>query len=141
MTGFKHGHNTRKHGRTPTYMSWMSMRIRCANKPEYSHVNIDPAWDRFSRFISVMGERPEGMTTDRIDGKLGYSADNCRWATPTTQSRNRVKFSWVQWAKQQGKWKVNIGIDGIVKHLGYTEDWFDAVCIRKSAENRYWRTL
>ena len=140
MSDYRHGHNTRKSGRSPTYRSWMAMRIRCNYKPEYAGVSICQEWNRFSRFISDMGERPDGMTLDRIDGRLGYSAANCRWASATTQSRNKVKLSGIQWATQQGKWKVNIGLDGKVIHLGYMVDWFEAVCLRKSAENKYWRS-
>ena len=29
------------------------------------------------------------MTLDRLDNSLGYSKDNCRWATPAQQTRNR----------------------------------------------------
>jgi len=139
MTGFKHGHNTRLTGRSRTYNSWMAMRIRVKHKPQYLDVQIDSRWDSFSAFLEDMGERPEGMTLDRIDGRLGYTAANCRWATPTTQSRNKVKFTGVRWAKQQRKFIANIGVDCKVIHLGYRDDWFEAVCLRKSAENTYWR--
>ena len=47
-------------------------------------------WQRdFSRFLADVGERPAGMTLDRIDGRLGYAPGNIRWATPLEQARNR----------------------------------------------------
>jgi hypothetical protein len=35
-----------------------------------------------------MGERPSGMTLDRMNGNLGYEPSNCRWATPKEQGNN-----------------------------------------------------
>lgn len=29
------------------------------------------------------------MTIDRIDNRVGYTKNNCRWATPSEQIRNR----------------------------------------------------
>ena len=42
----------------------------------------------FLCFLDDMGERPSGMTLDRIDPDKGYSPDNCRWANPKQQRSN-----------------------------------------------------
>lgn len=44
---------------------------------------------KFENFLADMGERPAGMTLDRIDSTKGYTKGNCRWADNYAQSRNR----------------------------------------------------
>lgn len=92
----RHGHCTLTY-RSPTYKSWQSMIARCTLKkhPAYSRyggagIKVCDRWrSRFEDFLSDMGERPEGLTLDRIDGSKGYEPGNCRWATYVEQNRNR----------------------------------------------------
>lgn len=97
-SALKHGHARHQGDRnaSPTYVSWMAMRKRCddiARDPDNKYagrgIGYDPAWDSFEQFLADMGERPEGMTIDRIKNDEGYSAGNCQWATPRSQARNR----------------------------------------------------
>jgi hypothetical protein len=84
------------HGKagTTTYAIWKTMRQRC-NDPNtigyefYKNITIDPRWDNYQNFLDDMGERPKGLTLDRKDNSLGYSPENCRWATVKDQALNR----------------------------------------------------
>ena len=87
-----HGHARRKAGKpSPTYNSWRAMKERCAKAPYYAGrgITVCERWQSFPNFLADMGERPDGMTIDRIDPDKGYTPDNCRWATWHEQQLNR----------------------------------------------------
>ena len=92
--------NLFRHGlsRSPTYRSWMSMRMRCSNPTVngYSRyggrgISVCLRWQRsFLAFLADMGIRPKGKTIDRWPNKDGnYTPSNCRWATAKEQAANR----------------------------------------------------
>jgi hypothetical protein len=92
----KHGH-AKKGMITRTYHSWEAMKSRCydpnnINYSRYGAIGIkieDPRWFVFSNFLEDMKECPEGMSLERKDNTKGYCKDNCKWATPLEQARNR----------------------------------------------------
>ncbi len=86
MGNFKHG----MYG-TPTYKSWSEMKHRCDKaRGNYRDISYCERWNDFDSFYADMGDRPAGMTLDRIDPYGNYEPDNCRWADIYTQENNRT---------------------------------------------------
>ena len=92
----KHGYSPGNGKQSPTYNSWYNMKTRCQNPnyPDYEYyggrgIKVCERWQDFENFLADMGEKPEGLTLDRIDNDGDYEPDNCRWATMKEQIQNR----------------------------------------------------
>lgn len=88
----------RTHGRyrTPEYNTWAGIIRRCTNPddprwPDYGGrgITVCERWRDFANFFADVGERPAGLTFDRIDNDRGYEPGNWRWANFSTQMKNR----------------------------------------------------
>ena len=78
-----------------TYKIWNGMHNRCykPNTISYKYygargITICERWMVFENFLVDMGERPVGLSIDRIDNNGNYEPSNCRWATSKDQSLN-----------------------------------------------------
>ena len=94
-----------KHGgkKTPTYEIWKSMKARCYNSNDKQYADyggrgiaVCEEWrEDYAQFLADMGARPEGRSIERINNDLGYSKDNCKWATQIEQMSNTRRSRFV----------------------------------------------
>lgn len=120
---------------TPEYNSWRKIKERCYDKNDHNYDNYGAVgitmceeWrESFITFYNDMGSCPEkGYTIDRIDCTKGYTKENCRWANPHTQARNRLKtkinktsqYKGVCYEKESGKWMARFTISYEGKQYG-----------------------
>lgn len=74
------------------YRSWQAMHQRAANHPDYRDRQVCDRWSGeqgFANFYSDMGDRPQGLTIERVDNDRGYEPNNCVWATYSQQNLNK----------------------------------------------------
>lgn len=83
--------------------SWLNMLRRCLDPlDERSYANyggrgivVCLRWMEFKNFYADMGDRPKGVSMDRIDHNGNYEPGNCRWASKREQARNMRSNVWI----------------------------------------------
>jgi hypothetical protein len=139
----RYGHPT--HGMTNTrlFNIWGSVIQRCNNPNHMCYHNYggrgiklcDEWFDKFELFYdwAINNGYNENLSLDRIDNDKGYCPENCRWATPSEQQRNRrdnVVLEYNGETKLLQDWCEIFGIDRRtvhwrIKHNYPIENLFD----------------
>ena len=118
--------------------------VGCDNGQGYLVTNIKGKLYLVHRIIWEMfnGPIPKGMAIDHIDhNRANNRLENFRLVTWQDNSknlkmnkRNKSGCCGVCWDKKRRKWVAQIVCRKVVQNLGAFDDWFEAVCARKSAE-------
>ena len=133
-----------------TWKKRMSQNVKAGdvagtNCDGYVKIRINSKGYRAHRlaFLYMTGEMPE-----QVDHIKGIKSDN-RWekireATHSVNMRNKCinknnqsGVCGVRFEEDRNKWAANIGANGKQKKIGRYGDKFEAICARKSAENKH----
>lgn len=79
----------------PSYGIWVMMHQRCSNPKNKDYadygargITVCERWKEFPAFLADMGDKPNGMSLDRIVNSGNYEASNCQWSSQKSQMRN-----------------------------------------------------
>ena len=101
-----------KHGMSQSseYGIYVGMKKRCYKETYIEFhlyggkgIKVCDRWlQSFENFYADMGNRPSPLhSIDRIDSMLGYSKENCRWATKREQTINRKNSVFVEYKNER----------------------------------------
>ena len=140
---------------TPTHKIWAGVRGRCYCEsntmyPDYGGSGItmcdrwlEPEGKGFLNFLEDMGERPEGMSLNRIRCANVYSPETCEWATNSMQGYDKKHCKSNKSGKvgvrqaPSGRWTATIRyLENI--YLGTFDTFEEAVKAREEAEIRFY---
>lgn len=141
-----------KHGSSDksSYHTWRAMMRRCHTLHDKDYprwggkgIVVCDAWHTYARFAADMGEPVGVQTLDRIDTYGDYTPDNCRWASPTAQARNKRSNPGKSghtgiYATSNDKWMAAISV-ARKKYYGKCRDTLEeALADRKELERLHW---
>lgn len=136
-----------RHGCKPQYLfdTWANIKQRTSNPTNWAYqyygqrgIGLEDTWHKsFVAFrdyvLATLGERPEGMTLDRVDNSKGYIPGNIKWATRQEQainqrpkSNNSSGYIGVAYTPRLNKWSAYIRHMNKEYYIGHFEEPTDA---------------
>lgn len=113
---------THQRSKTPVYHVWQGMINRCYN-PNVKNffryggrgIVVCDRWRHsFENFLADMGEKPSKThSIERKNNDLGYSPENCKWATAQEQAINRrscVNLAFHNKTQTVSRWATELGL-------------------------------
>lgn len=140
-------HTTHKRSCTKTYYVWNGMIQRCTNikSKMYKYygqrgIKVCARWLDFSNFLEDMGEKPSGLSIDRINNDKGYSRTNCRWISAKKQNENKrtkngynlYKLTLEQVKKIREAYKEGFSLNAIAKKFKVTHTTISNIINKKT---------
>jgi hypothetical protein len=97
-------------------------------------------------WLLAYGEWPNGEIDHINHDKLDNRIENLRVVSREENLRNKTVYSGEKCSTRfgimgvrliNGRWRADIRVNGELIRIGFFDDWFDAVCARKSAEVKH----
>lgn len=116
------------------------------NPSGYINIVIDGASYKSHRlaWLYMTGKMPKNQIDHINHNRSDNRWANLRQATRKENQRNQSKYdnntsgiNGVGWHKKDKKWRSRIGVNQEEIYLGSFTDKWDAICARKSADNKY----
>ena len=123
-----------------TRTAWQQMIARCYDPENHKYggygargIRVCDRWICFRLFAEDVGNRPDGMTLNRIDNDGDYSPENCEWATYENQAQNRRDNSNLTFNGQTlciTEWARRLGVSREALRNRIQRGWSveDAIC-------------